>query len=69
MYGYVPDSSNAVMGDIILDDSEEFDQLMEQYPDHEVYLFAGNDIDMALFCAPGILAMLIEKRTAPDKLY
>jgi len=68
MYGYVPDNSNAGMGDIILDEGEEFDQLMEQYPDHEVYLFAGNDIDMALFCAPGILAMLVEKRTFKDSV-
>jgi len=66
MYGYVSDNSSAGMGDIILDECEEFDQLMEQYPDHEVYLFAGNDIDMALFCAPGILAMLVEKRTLKD---
>jgi len=64
MYGYVSDSSNAVAGEIILDESEEFEQLIAEFPEHEVYLFAGTDVDMALFVAPGVSAMLIEKRAS-----
>jgi hypothetical protein len=62
MYGYVSGSDNAVKGEIILENNEEFGQLIAEYPEHEVYLFSGTDIDMALFCAPGVLAMLIETR-------
>jgi hypothetical protein len=38
-----------------------------QYPEHEVYLFAGKKMDMALFLAPGVSAVLIESRASPDK--
>ena len=65
MYGYVSDKNGATAGDIILGDSEEFEQLKAQFPEHEVYLFAGNQVDMALFCAPGIMAMLVETRASP----
>ena len=65
MYGYVSDKNGAKAGDIILGDSEEFEQLKAQFPEHEVYLFAGNEVDMALFCAPGIMAMLVETRASP----
>ena len=65
MYGYVSDNNGAIAGDIILGDSEEFEQLKAQFPEHEVYLFAGNEVDMALFCAPGIMAMLVETRASP----
>ena len=67
MYGYVSDKNGAIAGDIILGDSEEFEQLKAQFPEHEVYLFAGNEVDIALFCAPGILAMLVESRASPGK--
>ena len=60
MYGYVSDSNSASASGIFLDEGEEFEQLIAQYPEHQVYLFAGTDADMALFCAPGISAMLIE---------
>ena len=69
MYGYVSDNNNAVTGEINLDKSEEFEQLIAEYPEHEVYLFAGTNIDMALFLAPGVSAMLIEERTSPDKSF
>ena len=62
MYGYVSGSDNAVAGEIILEKSEEFEQLIAEYPEHEVYLFAGDKIDMALFIAPGVSAMLIETK-------
>ncbi len=69
MYGYVSDSNSPVASGIILDNSEEFEQLIAEYPEHEVYLFLGTDIDMALFLAPGVSAMLIEKRASPDKSF
>jgi len=62
MYGYVSDNNNALTGEIILDEYEEFEKLKAEFPEHEVYLFSGEEVDMALFCAPGVLAMLIEKR-------
>lgn len=62
MYGYVSNSNNTAASEITLDETEEFEQLIAQYPEHEVYLFAGNDVDVALFVAPGVSAMLIEKR-------
>ena len=65
MYGYVSGSKNEVTGDIIIGKSEEFDRLIAKYPEHEVYLFAGTDIDMALFVAPGVSAILIEARDSP----
>jgi hypothetical protein len=68
MYGYVSEGNSKAAGEIILDNSEEFEQLKEQYPEHEVLLFAGNKMDMALFLAPGVSAMLIETRDSPDKL-
>jgi len=67
MYGYVPDGNSELANDIILKDNEEFEQLMLRYPEHEVLLFSGDNIDMALFFAPGISAMLIETRASPDK--
>jgi len=66
MYGYLSESNSQAASGIFLDEGEEFEQLIEQYPEHQVYLFAGTEVDMALFCAPGILAMLIEKRTFKD---
>ena len=62
MYGYVSDSDSEVRDDITLNKYEEFEQLISDYPEHEVYLFLGTDIDMALFFAPGVSAMLIETR-------
>ena len=62
MYGYVSDSDNEVADEIIIDKSEEFEQLIAKYPEHEIYLFSGTDVDMALFFAPGVSAMLIETR-------
>ena len=67
MYGYVSEGNKAQAGEIILDNSEELEQLKSQYPEHEVLLFAGKKMDMALFLAPGVSAMLIETRTSPDK--
>ncbi len=69
MYGYVSDNNNAAASEINLENNEEFEQLKSQYPEHEVYLFAGNKIDMALFLAPGVSAVLIEKRPSPDKIF
>ncbi|MGB2864184.1 MAG: hypothetical protein WBC05_12715 [Sedimentisphaerales bacterium] len=69
MYGYVSDSNNAVTDEIILDKYEEFEQLRAKYPEHEIYLFLGTDVDMALFFAPGVSAMLIESRASPDKIF
>jgi len=69
MYGYVSDGNNEVTDDIILDKYEEFEQLIAKYPEHEVYLFLGTDVDMALFFAPGVSAMLIETRASPDKIF
>mgnify|MGYP001607523785 CR=1 FL=1 len=69
MYGYVSGGSNAAAGNIILEENGEFEQLKSQYPEHEVYLFAGKKIDMALFLAPGVSAVLIETRASPDKIF
>jgi len=69
MYGYVSDGSNEAANDIILDKYEEFEQLKTEYPEHEVYLFLGTEVDMALFFAPGVSAMLIETRASPDKIF
>jgi hypothetical protein len=69
MYGYCSGSESELMDDIILECSEEFEQLISRYPEHEVYLFAGDKIDMALFFAPGVSAMLIESRASPDKIF
>ena len=69
MYGYVSDGNNGAENDIILDKYEEFEQLKTEYPEHEVYLFLGTDVDMALFFAPGVSAMLIETRASPDKIF
>jgi hypothetical protein len=69
MYGYVSDGNNEAANDIILDKYEEFEQLKTEYPEHEVYLFLGTDVDMALFFAPGVSAMLIETRASPDKIF
>ena len=67
MYGYVSEGNKAQAGEIILDNSEEFEQLKSQYPEHEVLLFAGKKMDMALFLAPGVSAMLIETRASPEQ--
>ena len=63
MYGYVSDNNSTAASVLHLDESEEFEQLIAEYPEHEVYLFAGSEIDVALFIAPGVSAMLIEQRT------
>ena len=65
MYGYCSDSDSGLTDDIILENNEEFEDLISRYPQHEVYLFAGNKIDIALFVAPGVSAMLIETRASP----
>jgi hypothetical protein len=65
MYRYVSGGDNAAAKDLILDENEEFEQLKSQYPEHQVYLFAGKKMDMALFLAPGVSAILIESRTWP----
>ena len=62
MYGYVSGSNNEETGEFILDENEEFEKLKSEFPEHEVYLFSGTDVDMALFLAPGVSAMLIETR-------
>ena len=69
MYGYFSDGENELTNEIVLDEYEEFEKLKTQYPEHEIYLFLGTDVDMALFCAPGVLAMLIETRASPDKIF
>jgi hypothetical protein len=69
MYGYFSDGSNGAANDIILDKYEEFEQLKTEYPEHEVYLFLGTDVDMALFFAPGVSAVLVETRASPDKIF
>jgi len=69
MYGYVSDNNSTAASGIFLDESEEFEQLIAEYPEHQVYLFEGTEVDMALFVAPGISAMLIEERTSPDKSF
>lgn len=69
MYGYCPDNNSGLTDDIILESNEEFEELISRYPEHEVYLFAGDKVDMALFLAPGISAMLIETRASPDKIF
>ena len=63
MYGYFSDGNNELKDEIVLDEYEQFERLKSQYPDHEIYLFLGTDVDMALFCAPGVLAILIEKKS------
>ena len=68
MYGYFSDKENELKDEIVLDEYEQFERLKSQYPEHEIYLFLGTEVDMALFCAPGVLAMLIEKRASPDKI-
>ena len=67
MYGYVSEGNKAQAGEIILDNSEELEQLKSQYPEHEVLLFAGKKMDMALFLAPGVSAMLIETRASTEQ--
>ena len=62
MYGYLSESNSQAASGIFLDEGEEFEQLIAEYPEHQVYLFAGTEVDMALFVAPGVSAMLIEKR-------
>ena len=69
MYGYVSGSDDDVRDEIIINKTEEFEQLMAKYPEHKVYLFLGTDVDMALFFAPGVSAMLIETRASPDKIF
>ena len=69
MYGCVSDGNNEITEEIILDKYDEFEQLVSEYPEHEVYLFLGTDVDMALFFAPGVSAMLIETRASPDKIF
>lgn len=68
MYGYIAGGNNPTADDFIFKDNEEFEQLKSQYPEHEVYLFVGKKMDMALFLAPGISAMLIETRGSPDEI-
>ena len=73
MYGYCSGSDSELPAaelkdDIILENNEEFEELISRYPQHEVYLFAGNKIDIALFVAPGVSAMLIEKRAFKDSV-
>ena len=65
MYRYVSSDDNAAAKELILDENEKLEQLKSQYPEHQVYLFAGNKMDMALFLAPGVSAVLIESRTSP----
>ena len=69
MYGYVSDGDNTSAGELILNENEEFELLKLQYPEHQVYLFFGTEIDVALFFAPGVSAMLIETRASPDKIF
>ena len=69
MYGYVLDGNNEITNDIILNKYEEFELLKLLYPEHEIYLFLGTDIDMALFFAPGVSAMLIKTRASPDEIF
>ena len=68
MYGYVSEGNKAQAGEIILDNNEEFERLKSQYPEHEVLLIAGKKMDMALFLAPGVSAMLIETRASPEEI-
>lgn len=65
MYGYVSGGNNTTAGELILENNEQFEQLIAKYPEHEVYLFAGKKIDMALFLAPGVSAVLIQSRASP----
>ena len=69
MYGYVLGGNDEITNDIILHKYEEFEQLRLKYPEHEIYLFLGTEVDMALFLAPGVSAMLIETRASPDKIF
>jgi hypothetical protein len=68
MYGYCSGSDSELTDDVILESNEEFEDLISRYPEHEVYLFAGNKIDMALFLAPGVSAMLLKTRASPDEI-
>ena len=68
MYGHITDVENVPADSEILDNSEEFEQLKSQYPEHEIYLFFGNKVDMALFTAPGVSAVLIESRASPEEI-
>ena len=68
MYGYCSGSDSELTDDIVLGNSEEFEDLISRYPEHEVYLFAGDKIDMALFFAPGVSAMLLKTRASPDEI-
>jgi hypothetical protein len=68
MYGYCSDNDSELTDDIIFESNEEFEELISRYPEHEVYLFAGDKIDMALFFAPGVSAMLLKTRASPDKI-
>ncbi len=69
MYGYVSGSGNEVADEIIFGKDEELEQLKSEYPEHEIYLFLGTDVDIALFFAPGVSAMLIQARASPDKIF
>jgi len=69
MYGYFSEGDSEVKDEIILGKYEDFEQLISEYPEHEVYVFLGTDVDMALFLAPGVSAMLIETRASPDKSF
>ena len=69
MYGYCSGSDSEVTNDIILENNEEFEELISRYPEHEIYLFLGTDVDMALFFAPGVSALLIKTRASPDKIF
>jgi len=69
MYGYILSKDNEITNDVILHECEEFEQLRLEYPEHEVYLFLGTDVDMALFLAPGFSAILIESRASPNEFF
>lgn len=68
MYGHVLEDNSGPAAEIELEEYAEFQRLVSKYPEHEIYLFLGTEVDMALFCAPGILAMLVESRAWPDKI-
>ena len=69
MYGYFSDGNENIADEINLGKCKEFEQLKSLYPEHEIYLFLGTNVDMALFCAPGVLAMLVETRAPPGKIF
>jgi hypothetical protein len=69
MYGYVSGGNNPAVAELILENNEQFERLKSQYPEHEIYLFYGKKIDMALFVAPGVSAVLIEIRASPDEMF